>query len=708
MANSQPQMTDYQPSHDDGDEIDLGQLVQTLWRGKWIIAACTAITLFLGAYYVFVKAVPVYTATAALALESREEQIVDIESVMTGLGGDQQTINTEIEVLRSRNLVTELVNDLGLQNDPEFNPTLRDTSGFSIGNAIKWVRGTIFRQDVTGTPQDPQVIFDKVVDNVLATISASNPRQTFVFRISVVTQDPRKSARMANRLAELYLEDQVNVKFERTAQATVWLTDRVSDLRIELERAETELKAFSANTDLISPEGLYALNRQIKELRDRRAELTEQLEALELRKTALDSNQGESFDLRSAAAEDDVLNSLVADANDGDRTAIDAFNSRYSTIVMRNAQDASRVANQMAVLDNSIAELSDRIERQSTELVNLQQFQREAEASRLIYEHFLSRLKETSVQQGIQQADGRILSRAVVPVGPSAPKKAQVLALSMILGLIAGAAFVLVREASQNTYRIAENVEKSTGLTVIGQIPLIPARKRKNVLNYFSDKPNSGAAEAIRNLRTSVLLADLDNPPKVIMSTSSIPGEGKTTNSLAMTQNMAAMGNRVLLIEGDIRKRVFSQYFDIKSDKGLLAVLSGEVSFADAVHYNEQLGADVLIGEKSKVNAADVFSSEKFRSFLDEARAHYDYIIVDTPPVLAVPDARVIGQSVDAIMYAVKWDSTTKRQVAEGLRSFKSVNVKVTGIVLTQINKRGMKAYGYGDSYGSYDSYYSN
>lgn len=708
MAYSETQGNDLQRQVEEDSEIDLSHLVKTLWRGKWIILVCTVIAIFISGYYVFVRAVPVYTATASIALESREEQIVDIESVVTGLGGDQATVNTEIEVLKSRSLISKLVRDLNLQDDPEFNPELRPKGGLSIGSGIRWIRGNVFGQDVTRKPREAQAIFDTVVNQVLATISVSNPRQTFVFRISSVTKDPRKSALISNRLAELYIADQISVKFDRTEQATVWLTDRVSDLRIELETAETELKAFSAETDLISPEGLYALNRQVKELRDRRSALAEQMALLEVRATSLEANTDASYEVKATVADDDLLRSLLPSVMDNNASAITSFDTRYSTMLMRATQEVSRAKNQLSVLGTSITELTARIERQSNELVTLQQYQREAEASRLIYEHFLSRLKETSVQQGIQQADARILSRAVIPVSPSAPRKSRVLAFSILLGLIAGTAIVLLREAAQNTYRLAEVIEKNTGLPVIGQIPTIPGRRRKNILKYFSDKPNSGAAESIRNLRTSILLADLDNPPQVIMSTSSVPGEGKTTQSLAMTQNLAAMGKKVLLIEGDIRRRVFSEYFELDTEHGLLAVLSGEARLEDAVRYNDQLMADVLIGEASKVNAADVFSSEKFVKFLKEVREKYDYVIIDTPPVLAVPDARVIGQSVDAIMYAIKWDDTTKRQVSEGLKSFKSVNVKVTGLVLTQINKRGMKQYGYGDSYGSYDSYYSN
>ena len=229
---------------------------------------------------------------------------------------------------------------------------------------------------------------------------------------------------------------------------------------------------------------------------------------------------------------------------------------------------------------------------------------------------------------------------------------------------------------------------------------------RKNLIKYLKDKPNSGAAEAVRNLRTSLLLANVDQNPQIIMSTSSIPGEGKTTLSIALALNFSQLGETVLLIEGDIRRRVFWEYFELPSDKNFLSVLSGTSEIDQVIHKESQNKFDILLGGSSSVNAADLFSSEKFASMLEVLRGKYDRIIIDTPPVLAVPDARVIGQKVDAIVYLVKWDSTSKRHVLDGLKALESVNTRVSGLALGQIKKRGMEKYGYGNSYGNYQGYY--
>ena len=240
---------------------------------------------------------------------------------------------------------------------------------------------------------------------------------------------------------------------------------------------------------------------------------------------------------------------------------------------------------------------------------------------------------------------------------------------------------------------------------MIGQIPLIPARDRKNTLKYLEDKPTSAAAEAIRNLRTSLMLSNLDKKPQVIVSTSSIPGEGKTTVSLSLAKFLSGLGKSVLLVEGDIRRRTLNEYFPDMPRNGIASVLNGDVKFADAIHRPDGFGADVLGGEKTNVNAADIFSSDRFKAFISEMRDQYDFIIIDTPPVLVVPDARIISQNADAILFSVKWDSTNKGLVEEAMRFFHNSNQRITGLVLSQIDEKGMKRYGYGGEYGAYGSY---
>lgn len=696
---------DTRQDRENDDEIDLSSLFRTLWRGKFWIALCGLLALLLGGYYAYGVAVPVYTAKAAIALESRQEQVMDIESVVTGLGGDQSTINTEVEVLRSRGLIEDLVMDMNLLEDPEFNTRLQPGPRFSIGQAVGLVRD-LFSEPKATSPTSERAILDATINEVLRSISASNLRQSFVFEITVTTEKPEKSAVMANRLAELYIQDQISVKFEKTEQATSWLSERVSGLQIELENAQAELKDFSTNTDLVNAEALAALNRQLKDLRDRRATLITQAEATNTRLDALQDARETGPAALVEIAGDPALNQVFRRLEDGSVGAETAFDTRADALITRAKLEATRARSQLSAIESSITEVSTRIDNQSQELVTLEQLQREVEASRLLYEAFLSRLKETSIQQGIQQADSRILSRAVVPSVPSAPRKSRILALSLILGLMAGSGAVLLREMAQNTFRTSEDLEHKTGYSVIGQIPKIPAKHRKNVLEYISQKPNSVAAEAVRNLRTSLLLANLDTPPKVIMSTSSVPGEGKTTQSISLAQNFAGLGAKVLLIEGDLRRRVLDEYFGHDQKHGFLSVISGEIPLEKAIVHDDTLKADILYGEQSSINAADLFSSNTFAEFIKGLREHYDHIIIDTPPVLAVPDARVIGQLVDAVIYTVQWDSTPHRQVLDGLKSLDRVNVRVSGLVLSQIDGSKMKRYGYGDSYGDYSSYY--
>lgn len=689
----------------DEDTIDLGALLATLWRGKWLILLVTVGSLFLAIYYAFAVAVPTYRSTAVVILQTKQDNIVDLPSIAGGLSGNQVEVNTEVEVLKSRGLAKKVVERLDLVNDPEFNGRLREPSG--IAKVIGSIRSLLPSSSDEVAPEvdeqaEKERTLERVTASLLSKISVSNVRQSVVFNITVETQSPTKSAKIADTLAELYILNQIEVKFDTTEQATEWLSNRVSELQVQLEAAEKKVSDFTARTQLVSVEGLQALERQIKDLRDRigNAELSqialqESLEAL---------TAAETYEEKLEIANDATLDRIASDGLSSieDRNTFDV---RLQTIIARKQADITRITQQLAALRLSETELGTQLEGQGQDLITLQQLTRESEATRLLYEYFLTRLKETSAQEGIQKADSRVLSNAVIPNGPSAPKKAQIMALSIILGAMIGSAIVLLREFRTSTFRTAGELEAHTGYTVIGQIPLIPKKKRMDTLQYLSDKPTSAAAEAIRNLRTSLMLSNLDKKPQIIVSTSSIPGEGKTTVSLSLAKFLSGLGKSVLLIEGDIRRRTLNEYFPTLPHTGIASVLNRDVDFADAIHRPKGFEADVLAGEKTSVNAADIFSSETFKTFLDEMRKQYDFIIIDTPPVLVVPDARIIAQNADAILFSVKWDSTSRALLDESLRMFHSSNQKITGLVLGQIDEKGMKRYGYGNKGGAYAAY---
>ncbi len=687
------------------DEIDLIELFRTLWRGKWWIAVCMLATILIAGYWAFFVAVPKFATTAYVTMENRQSQVVDFENVISGLSGDQTSINTEVEVLKSRELAKKLVLELELVNDPEFNADLREDHWFSPGNLLIQLRKMVTSADpaMVGAPYDA---VDKVTSNVLESFSISNIRNTYVFAVQATTEDPAKSKLFADTLADLYILNQLDVKFEATQRATEWLTDRVATLQTELEDTEARAKEFNAKAELISPEMLEVLNRQAKDTRERLKTTSERISEASKRVALLEAAaaSGDHQEMERIASDPTLTRSLARTKN-GTMPA-ELFETQFRQLINAETVATARAQSQVESLTQSLASIEAQIERQSRDLVALQQLTREAEAARSIYEYFLGRLKETSVQQGIQQADSRILSMAVLPTDPSAPKKTRILALAGILGLLLGSGLVLLREFLNNTYRTSQQLEQATGITVMGQVPRLPTSKRQDALQYLREKPVSAAAEAIRNLRTSVMLSNVDRPPQVIMLTSSIPGEGKTTMALALMQSFASLNKRTLLIEGDLRRLVFSEYFSASDySQGLVSVLAGETKLADATRHIDEIGTDILLGEKFEANVADLFSSERFAQLISEARAKYDVIVIDTPPVLVVPEARTIAGQADALLFAVHWDSTDQSQVAEGLRMLESVDQRPTGLVLNQIDMKGMKRYGYGGQYGAYAQY---
>jgi len=705
-----------QDSHGEDDEIDVFALLGSLWRGRWTLLFCAVLMGVIGGYYAMRVAVPMYTASTSLALELRSEPIVDIEALVGGASTEDAAMNTEVEVIRSRGLLVQLVREMDLTEDPEFNAALRTEPVFSIGAVIGSVRDMLpdfdfFQSDaVTAEPNASSAERDtlnRTVGAVRRAISANVQRDTYIFNINVTTTSADKSQEIANTLADIYILDQIDQKFSATENAVTWLSERVAELEVELNNREAELKSIRTEIDLVSIEALEALNRQLIDTRERLGAAEADLSISQARSNRIE-------ELRSAGNIDELaeflnsgsLSALLSGNGNPSQAELDA---RINPVVVRLQADISRQEQQVAALRSSVDRLEQQVSSQSDDLVRLQQAEREVQATRTLYETFLTRLKEATVQRGLQQADSRVLSEAI-PGRYVSPQKSRIVLVSVMLGLALGAALVFMRQFMNKGYRTADDLEAGTALPVFGQIPKMPIKRRSHLITYLNDKPASAAAEAVRNLRTSILLASPNQAPQVIMSTSSLPGEGKTTQAICLAHNFAGLNKKVLLIEGDVRRRTLNEYFKVESNKpGIVTALgreSGDIS--DLVVRDPRMNVDVLLGEKSTLNAADLFSTGKFDEFLDRMRDAYDFIIVDTPPVLIVPEARVIGQSVDAIIFSVAWDRTSRLQLKESLRQLDRAKLDVAGLVLAQIDPAGMKRYGYGGKYGTYSTYSSS
>ena len=702
-----------------GGEIDIAALVQSVWQRKWVVAAF-GFGFALLAMALAYSLTPRYTATSVVMLDRNQSNIIDVESVATGLGQDYFTILAQQQVLLSRSLAERVVDAMDLESQPYFNPMLVEPEepNFLVSLLLggvhllkTTVRGAV-TEETTGpglreSLGDDYWTRQMAVDILRGSLEVQSVAETYVYSLSVTTEDAVLSTEIANRMAELYITDQLETKFQATQAATEWLSDRVAQLRIEVEQAEAAVEAYNSSSTLISEATLANTNRQLKELRERREEIVRQqslgADRQEDLRALLDAGDYAAF---AAAVNVPRLSTLAQsiEAADGDeRAALEqTFQSLARRMVEQAGVERDRAEAQRAGISASIAELERQLESQTQDLVELRQLEREAEATRRIYEQFLRRLNETSVQEGTQQADARVLSEAVVPLNPSYPRKTLIVLIAGFLGGLVGIAYVMIVEQLNSAFRSSEELEKTTGLPVMGQIPIAPVRLRKGLLDYAVERPSSGLVEAIRNLRTGVMLANIDRRPELIMLTSTLPKEGKTTCSLLLAQNAAGLGKKVLLIECDLRRRTFRTYFPDAPKLGMMSILSGDKTWEEVVHHDTRTGLDVIMGEETKVNAADVFHSQRFQEFLAEARRRYDFVVIDTPPVMAVPDSRVIAPMVDAVIYCVRWNSTNKDLVRAGLQQFSQIKVSVSGLALTQINLKKMARYGY----GGYNYYY--
>lgn len=738
----------------DDDGIDLRGLFLTLWRRKWVIVVAALVSVVLAVLAVS-QMVPQYSATAKIFYDPQRVNVIDLEAVLVNSEAGRDSMQNQIEVLRSTTLLERVAAELRLDETPEFNPALR-TAPPSLGerarrfvnDQVAAVRTLLTDLGVLAPPPPAQTIdpAEQERRRTLAIVGALrgglNLRPVGTSRvvdISFTSTNPRLAARIVNTVADQYIVDQLEAKLQATRSATDWLSGRVEELQDRVRAAEDAVEAARTALSLeagqgsaITQEQLRALNASLTVVRTALSNAESRYdtvtEAIEIgRDFGVIAEFRQSGIIQSYRAQESELRSqrmsLEASVAEG-HPALLRLDARLDEVrrnirteaeliaaSIRNDVEAQRAQERRLVAD--LRALETRALAQSRAEVELRQLEREAQASRLLYENFLARLQETSEQQGLQTADARVLSRAETPGSPEAASKRRIVVLAGMGGVLLGIGLVFLLERLNNTFRGVGEVEAQTGQVVLATLPRIGTRlHRRDVLAHIRKKPNSSLAEAVRNLRTSILFSNLDKPPQVVMFTSSAPREGKSTTSMLVALASRQMGKSAVIVDCDLRLPALASLFDQKREHpGLLGVLEGTATLEDAIFEEKETGLHVLTTHakerRAQVSAADILASNRFRALIASLKERYDLVILDTPPVLVVTDARIVASLADAVIYAVRWDDTPRGAVLEGLRELTSVNAPVAGVVLTLVNEARAAKYAY-DNYGYYKGRYKD
>ena len=746
-VNGSPAIARSAPLAPEPDIIDPRAVAKLLWGGKWIIVICGLFGLAIGVFLAS-QIEPRYRATAKLLLGTERADVLQGDGVMVEEYFGSTTLMTHIEILSSTKLIDRVIDTLELDQGPpdpvEAVDDLSPVQTFLVGVGLR---------ARPAPPLTPEIAAERhrraLNRSVGAGMTLTSTPDSRVISISFTARDPGVAARVANEIAQQYLVDQLEGKLETTQNAVDWLAGRVEELRVKVEEAERAVEDAYARLSADTGQSHDATQQQIQALTRRLIDVRQQLATQEAQLGRLSAAMADGRDLATLTEfrasniirdyrrrESDIVTELVAQAStmpEG-HPSLDRLPGRArreaelaeirkgilaeaGRIVQALKADfeAKRAEEELLVVE--LRDLEDKAAEQARDAIEIRQLEREALASQTLYENLLSRLQESTEEVSLQAADARVITPAEVPLQPLGTSARRTKGFGALLGLMIGVGIVFLLDRMNNTFRSPQQLEQMTGLNVLAMVPLAGRKLRRNdVVGYLREKPNSSLTESIRNLRTSILFSDVDNPPRKILFTSSVPREGKSTTAILLALTSQQMGKSAIIVDCDLRMPALSKALNIDNDDlGLLSVINGTASLEQAVYTEPGTGLHILMTKPSErnlnVNASDVLASHRFHVLLDYLAKTYDVVILDAPPTLVVTDARILSSMADAVIYAIRWDSTPRDAVTEGLRELSSVDAKVTGAVLTMVNETKASKYTYdGYSYyrGRYRDYYES
>lgn len=684
------------------------------------------------------QATPVYSTSASVIIDSRDKTVVDIGSVLSGLPPESTVVDTEVEIIRSRSLAEKVVRQLNLTTYPEFNPLLREAS--TTDKIQAQLKSWLGDGGADATPE-PQEVSDAkemelVVSSLLSKTAARRIGTTYGIQIYADSQDPQLAAAIANQIVDQYFVEQLDAKFDATRRANAWLEERLSELRDEVNTAEAAVESYRASSGLISA-GTNTLNEQ--QMSDLNAQLIVQRAELAEAQARLDTvrdmtRQGLSAEVSGEALNSTVISDLrrqqaeilreradlqnrygprhpdIQRINNEEQNIREQIQVELRRIVSNIEGDVAIARKRVQSLESNLASMRNTVTQNNQASVRLRELERNAEASRSIYEAFLARFKQTNESEGLAEPDARLLSSAPVPRSPSFPKTSLNLAVGLVFGLMLGVGAVIGAEALNSQISNGEDIEEHFRVPFLGNFPRLTGMAKKDPRTYLLDNPTSAYAESFRNLRASIMFADLDSPVKTVAITSSQPDEGKTTMTHGLGLMSAMSGTSTLIIDGDFRrKRLSDVVSDDQPENGFLECLFGECTIEEAVQVDEASNLHILPLTPSRHTPRDVFGSKAFDQLLEQLQEMYEFIIIDTGPLLLLAETRVLTSKVDQVVVVSRWLKTNRAALKQTLSILRDFRAQIAGVVINRVDTSKYHRQGYGHSaYKSYAKYYTS
>lgn len=711
------------------DVISLSEIFMTLNNYKWPIIGFTissAIVATLVAY----SLTPIYQSTAVLEIEQKQANVVSIEEIYgVDVAGDSY-LNTQYEVLKSRSLISKVVDDLKLLENPEFNASLRPERWYA--KFLDWRSWFGIVQPVDESSQE-ESIRNNTINALTGNISIELVKKTQIIKIKALSENPRLSAQIANAMANAYIGSFMEARFALTTNATSWMQVRLEELSNKLAEAEQALQAYREEQNLIELEGVLTLsNNELTALTDSLVKERQTLAVTENIYRQIQNGKGGRRDLSSLPAVMDhpLIVELKQEESKVERE-VDELSRRYlgkhPTMIAAQSELASirnninaqinRILNGIesqyqvakaneASLSKAVAAARSKVQDINRKQFRLQALEREVKTNKDLYDTFFKRIQESNATVDLDSSNARIVDKAYPANGPVKPKKQLIVVLATLLGMMIATGIAFILEMMNNTIRTMKDVEDRLNLPVLGMLPTISKKNDKEIQQLFNDAKEFAFGEAVRTIRTSMTLTSLDKNHKVFAVTSSLVQEGKSTTSCNTALSLGQLG-KTIIIDCDMRRPTLGKRMGLKGGlMGLSNLLNGSSELDECIH---KVGnVDIIPAGVVPPNPQELLASDNLDKVIRELRQRYDYVILDCPPLQNLSDTLMLAKVSDGYVYVIESGRVQIPMVAHSIGRLLQARANVIGVVLNKVNPKRKDQYGSNYGYYGYGNYTSS